>query len=768
MENDRIAKVQGRDKKNSKPASEDFPVEQSKTRNRTSSESPLSQRRKNKDDEKKRTRTKRPEVQVYVPRGRRTQDVSPLPTDIDNQLHWQATHASRENSRENVPTQQRVKTLEDAAESETAAFQVPQLGRSRKSRPSAQVYVPRQRRQQAQDASSEDGIKVDTTDETNETRPVEEPKGGNAIAVQDKPIKSENERNFGESSSGISVINSYDKNDSLRELELTKLKTCKHKKHKHNSKSEDNLSNSLVGEEKGNRKRKLNNKHKQHSRSPLEHSGKMEASPVERRSPINQTVDDEFSSTSDGKNALPLVQKEDVVCNELELPTSLNKGETSTVEMLLNSSNINEDDKDKDVDVQSDVHIGETLKGAESSDSVYSDAQQSVQGETDHVEMEQPCAQRLEEETTVLLMNYSGSEENTLIEGESLPVDLRGETVHFQQSTDCLTEENVNKEETISNTCRDTYHNGVCSEETTQELQKEDEVLEMKNEPIPEHINETNRMPTEINNINKVEFSEKDDLIDKNCTNPISDKSLHEENLLVTTCNTSYVSEENVEQTQDEDEEEAEDSWDKMFDDDGECLDPKLMEELTVAVGKVKVQKPQFDYLNFQPKDPELDQELYGHLIEIYDFPKEFETRDLITAFQAFMSRGFDIKWVDDTHAIGVFASAVAAQDALCMTHPLFKTRPVSQATRQTKVKAKRCTEFLQPYKPRPETTAAAARRLVAGALGIATNVPREKRELERKQLKEAKERKRQQSKLKRDAWDGTIGGRCAMDIEDD
>lgn len=47
--------------------------------------------------------------------------------------------------------------------------------------------------------------------------------------------------------------------------------------------------------------------------------------------------------------------------------------------------------------------------------------------------------------------------------------------------------------------------------------------------------------------------------------------------------------------------------------------------------------------------------------------------------------------------------------------------------------------EFLQPYKPRPETTAMTARRLVTGALGITSNVSREQRELERQKLKEAK-----------------------------
>ena len=51
--------------------------------------------------------------------------------------------------------------------------------------------------------------------------------------------------------------------------------------------------------------------------------------------------------------------------------------------------------------------------------------------------------------------------------------------------------------------------------------------------------------------------------------------------------------------------------------------------------------------------------------------------------------------------------------------------------------------EFLLPYKPRPETSAVAARRLVAGALGlqskIQSKIPKEKRDKERQQLKEAK-----------------------------
>lgn len=211
-----------------------------------------------------------------------------------------------------------------------------------------------------------------------------------------------------------------------------------------------------------------------------------------------------------------------------------------------------------------------------------------------------------------------------------------------------------------------------------------------------------------------------------------------------------------------------EDSWDTMFDDNGDCLDPSAMEELTKTVGKVKIQKSKkINYLDYQPKDKsaELDYTEYGHIIEIYGFPAEFVTRDLIMAFQTFMSRGFDLKWVDDTHALGIFSSAIAAQDALNMVHPLLKVCPLSQASPQSRSKAKRCTEFLQPYKPRPETSAAAARRLVAGALGLQTRVPKEKRDKERQQLKEAKAKKRQDKQNRDDIWEGRLG-RCAMDEE--
>ena len=120
------------------------------------------------------------------------------------------------------------------------------------------------------------------------------------------------------------------------------------------------------------------------------------------------------------------------------------------------------------------------------------------------------------------------------------------------------------------------------------------------------------------------------------------------------------------------------------------------------------------------------------------------------------------MKWVDDTHAIGVFASSIAARDGLALKHPLLKVRSIQDATRATKVKIKKSSgkkqsiiilfdhvnnhqlvfliaEFLQPYKVRPQTVASVARNMVAGALGLQSKVSREVRDDERRKLREAR-----------------------------
>lgn len=79
------------------------------------------------------------------------------------------------------------------------------------------------------------------------------------------------------------------------------------------------------------------------------------------------------------------------------------------------------------------------------------------------------------------------------------------------------------------------------------------------------------------------------------------------------------------------------------------------------------------------------------------------------------------------------------AAEVLASDHPFVKTRPLSEATALSKTKAKRSAEFLQPYRSRPETCAALARRLVTGALGVKLATARQEREHEKNILREAK-----------------------------
>lgn len=48
--------------------------------------------------------------------------------------------------------------------------------------------------------------------------------------------------------------------------------------------------------------------------------------------------------------------------------------------------------------------------------------------------------------------------------------------------------------------------------------------------------------------------------------------------------------------TTEDDDEEDEDDWENMFDESGDCLDPKIIQELSESVGKCKIELPKMDY----------------------------------------------------------------------------------------------------------------------------------------------------------------------------
>uniref|UniRef100_A0A671K9V6 Coiled-coil domain-containing protein R3HCC1L-like n=1 Tax=Sinocyclocheilus anshuiensis TaxID=1608454 RepID=A0A671K9V6_9TELE len=171
---------------------------------------------------------------------------------------------------------------------------------------------------------------------------------------------------------------------------------------------------------------------------------------------------------------------------------------------------------------------------------------------------------------------------------------------------------------------------------------------------------------------------------------------------------------------------------------------------------KPSIQEPLFDYYNWTPEEEvELREDELSHIVEIYHFPSEFKTEDLIRSFSSFQQKGFDIKWIDDTHALGLFSSPIAARDALRMKNPMMKVRPLSKSSNATKAKARSCSDYLLPAKQRPQTSAALARRLVIGALGVKSNQTREEREAEKNKLRQAREQKHLAAEQREDVSEG-------------
>ncbi|XP_068619534.1 uncharacterized protein [Battus philenor] len=211
-----------------------------------------------------------------------------------------------------------------------------------------------------------------------------------------------------------------------------------------------------------------------------------------------------------------------------------------------------------------------------------------------------------------------------------------------------------------------------------------------------------------------------------------------------------------------------ENDWDAVFDDSGECLDPSLLEELTSTVGKVHISKAKNNYDQYQTRGQALFNgpydETFAHVVEVYDFPSEFKTNDLLSLFSEYKDTGFEIKWVDDTHALIVFSSAKIAAEVLSTQRPLARCRPLHAATLESRNKAKKCAEFLQPYRQRPETCTALARRLVSGALGVRLSTARQERAEERRLITIAREKKRQAALHKEAAWDGSLANQSVAD----
>uniref|UniRef100_A0A2K5LZ89 R3H domain and coiled-coil containing 1 n=1 Tax=Cercocebus atys TaxID=9531 RepID=A0A2K5LZ89_CERAT len=167
---------------------------------------------------------------------------------------------------------------------------------------------------------------------------------------------------------------------------------------------------------------------------------------------------------------------------------------------------------------------------------------------------------------------------------------------------------------------------------------------------------------------------------------------------------------------EEEDEEEVEEDGPSSCSEDDYT---ELLQEITDNLTKkeIQIEKIHLDTSSFVEELP--GEKDLAHVVEIYDFEPALKTEDLLATFSEFQEKGFRIQWVDDTHALGIFPCLASAAEALTREFSVLKIRPLTQGSKQSKLKALQRPKLLRLVKERPQTNVTVARRLVARALGL-------------------------------------------------
>ncbi len=199
----------------------------------------------------------------------------------------------------------------------------------------------------------------------------------------------------------------------------------------------------------------------------------------------------------------------------------------------------------------------------------------------------------------------------------------------------------------------------------------------------------------------------------------------------------------------------------KSFKNIHEEIAASLKEGVTVVESDVPPPRDEPQHFLTRWLDPEdreeNDQEEDGKMrideslvLEIYDFDPSLKTGDLTRALHR--HRGcYDLRWVDDTHALAVFKTEAEAQKALSEWHGGdIHLRRLADATEASKKRA-RSLAPPRPSAPRPETSTLVARRMMGGALGV-NLVSKNRAEEEGRKIQRARQVRRE--RMSRDEED--------------
>ena len=153
---------------------------------------------------------------------------------------------------------------------------------------------------------------------------------------------------------------------------------------------------------------------------------------------------------------------------------------------------------------------------------------------------------------------------------------------------------------------------------------------------------------------------------------------------------------------------------------------PPYRQEIEAILGPVRLISPSHDFLALESgcvtSDDVVDEEL-PNVVEMYDFPEDYKTDDLENCLHRSLSltNYYELKWVDSTHALVIFPDDEIANRACHIEDSFIKFRPFWAASKQSICLARMLnlsTESTRS-KPRPDSSTATAKRLLARALGM-------------------------------------------------
>ncbi|XP_055340191.1 uncharacterized protein LOC129589445 [Paramacrobiotus metropolitanus] len=182
--------------------------------------------------------------------------------------------------------------------------------------------------------------------------------------------------------------------------------------------------------------------------------------------------------------------------------------------------------------------------------------------------------------------------------------------------------------------------------------------------------------------------------------------------------------------------------------------------ELLKAFGEVSVTQSKGNYQVFSP-DSDVSGAEFSHVLEVSEIPTEFSTADLDKQMRLITAEYYDLKWVDDNHALAIFSSAASAANVLRMRNTGAKIvlKTLENAGDQTRRKARFYLKLDDgdAGRDRPDINVGTARRMLGGALGVTIPVSRNVRQQEVEQLKEARDRKQKSIQRREDIWEGNV-----------